>query len=569
MTAGDKSTMTGGEAVVAMLERFGVEMMFGLPGDQSPLYDAIYRSGEIRHVLVRHEQAAAHMADAYARSTGKVGVCDASVGPGATNLISGLAEAFTSGIPVVALVSDIRSDWRGRGSFQEVDQVNVFAPITKRVLVVDSVARVPELLARAFQIATTGRPGPVLVDLPVDVLRGEGRFGRSDLAVDERYGRFPAVRLSPPLEDIEAAWRSLVAAERPMILAGGGVIASGAMAEVQKLAELQDVPVATTFMGKGTLPETHPLCLGPFGSLGRPATNEVVLGADLIVALGTRFTNVDTAAWRVPAPATPMIQVDIEPTQIGRNYQIDLALPGDVKAVLRSMLDVAATEDRQAANGKVRAEVSAVTARWRQERGIDSAIARDGETSPVHPLQVIRALRSSMAADDVLVCDSGFNQIWGGQYFEVERAGRTYMGPRGSGVMGFALPAAVSQALAHPDRRAVALCGDGGFAMVIQELETALRSEAPITACIMNNSNLQYIQENQRQIHDSRFISTDFSDLDYAAIARAFGCVGIRVECSSDLDGAISEALACDLPAVVDVQIMNDVVPDRMSLQSL
>ncbi len=561
--------MTGGAAVVEMLSRFGVDMMFGLPGDQTHIYDAIYHRSDIRHVLVRHEQAAAHMADAYARATGKVGVCDAAVGPGATNLVSGISEAFTSGIPVIAMISDIRTDWRGRDSFQEIDQVGVFRPITKKIFSVDHVARIPEFMARAFQIATTGRPGPVLLNFPLDALKGRREFSPSELEVDERYGRFPANRLTPPEEDISAAADSLLAAKHPIILAGGGAVASNASEEVKELAELLGIPVATTFMGKGALAENHPLCIGPFGLIGRPATNEYVLGADFALALGTRFTNVDTAAWRIPDKKTRIVQIDIEPTQIGRNYFVDLALPGDVKAVLRSMLEIIRSKGAIATNDSWREEVSALTSRWRQESGVDSAVARDDETSPVHPLQVIRALRNTMSAEDVLVCDSGFNQIWGGQYFEVRKPGRSYMGPRGFGVMGFSLPAAIAHSLANPGQRVVALCGDGGFAMVIQELETALRSGADITVCIMNNSNLQYIRENQRSLYESRFISTEFSELDFASIARAFGCAGVRVERSGDLEGALSEALESTLPAVVDVRVKSDVVPERMSLQSL
>jgi len=269
----------------------------------------------------------------------------------------------------------------------------------------------------------------------------------------------------------------------------------GAMEEVQELAEMLDVPIATTYMGKGTLAEDHPLSLGPFGLIGRPATNGYVLQADFALALGTRFTNVDTAAWRVPDKKTRIVQIDIEPTQIGRNYFADQALPGDIKAVLRSMLDIIKSGGGVTTKTSQREEVSALTSRWRKESGIECAVAQDNDASPVHPLQVIRALRNTMKADDTIICDSGFNQIWGGQYFEVRKPGRTYMGPRGFGVMGFSLPAAIAHSLANPDQRVVALCGDGGFAMVIQELETALRTGANITVCIMNNSYLQFIRD--------------------------------------------------------------------------
>ena len=566
--ASKTQTMTGGEAVVEMLTRFGVEMMFGLPGDQTHIYDAIYRKPGIRHILVRHEQAAAHMADSYARATGKVGVCDATVGPGATNLLSGISEAFLSGIPVVAVVSDIRADWRGRDCFQEIEQVNVFGPVVKKVFSVEHAGRIPEFIRRAFQTATTGRPGPVLLNFPLNVLKDKRQFAPSELEADNRYGAFPANRLMPPREDISAAVDSLLAARHPVVLAGGGVIASNASEELQTFAERLDIPVATTYMGKGALAENHPLCIGPFGLLGRSPTNEYVLNADFALALGTRFTNVDTAAWRIPDKKTKIVQVDIEPAQIGRNYFAHQSLPGDIKSVLGAMLEAAAS--RAPAAGKSRREeVSALTSKWRRESGVESDIARDNDTSPVHPLQVIRALRNTMNADDMLICDSGFNQIWGGQYFEVRKPGRLYMGPRGFAVMGFSLPAAIAHSLAKPESRVVALCGDGGFSMVMQELETALRCNAKITVCIINNSNLQYIKENQRLLHGSRYISTDYSDLDFAAIARAFGCAGIRVEKSGELEGALSEALASELPAVVDVKVISDVVPDRMNLQAL
>lgn len=559
-------TMAGGEVIVEMLRRFGVEFMFGLPGDQTPIYDAIHRRGDLRHVLVRHEQAAAHMADAYARATGKVGVCDAAVGPGATNLITGIAEAFTSGIAVIAIISDIRSDWRGRDSFQEIDQVGVFRPVTKQVFSVEHTARIPEFVARAFQVATTGRPGPVLLNLPLNVLKDAADFDPAQLAVDARYGNFPAHCPAPPADAIAAAVDALLSAKRPVILAGGGVIASRAGDEVRALAETLEVPVATTFMGKGALAENHPLALGPFGSLGRPAANEYILAADFALALGTRFTNVDTAAWRIPRPGTRIVQVDIEPAQIGRNYTVTLALPGDIKTTVRAMLDQV---QPRAEASPAREEVTASMSRMRQQHGIESELAQDNDASPVHPLQVIRALRNAMRADDVLICDSGFNQIWGGQCFEVHAPGRTYMGPRGFGVMGFSLPAAVAHALAIPNRRVVALCGDGGFAMLMHELETALRERAPITVCIINNACMQFIKQNQLALHGGRLLSTDFSDLDYAAIARAFGCFGVRVERSGELEGALADALGSDAPAVVDVRARDDVVPERMHLQLL
>ena len=561
-------TMNGGEAIVEMLRRFDVDTMFGLPGEQTHIHDAVFRRNDIRHLLVRHEQAAAKMADSHARATGKVGVCDATVGPGATNLISGISESFLSGIPVVAIVSDVRADWRGRESFQEIDQTTLFRPITKKVFSVDHVERIPEFMKRAFQIATTGRPGPVLLSFPMTTLRAKHEFAEEDLEVDTRYARWPAHRPTPTRHEISAAVDAILSAKRPIILGGGGVIASGATGEVRKLAELLDMPVATSYMGKGSLPEHHPLSLGPYGLLGRPASNEYVLQADLGLALGTRFNNVGTAAWRIPDRKTRLVQIDIEPTQIGRNYTVDLALTGDIKAVLREMLGLLESDPRVTPKATQRDAVSAISSNWRKEKGIESPLAQDRDARPVHPIQVIRAMRDAMQDDDVLVCDSGFNQIWGGQYFEVRSPGRNYLGPRGFGVMGYGLPAAISRALTTPDQKVVCLTGDGGFAMVVQELETAVRCGANLTVVVMNNSNMHFIKDNQRLFFDGRYISTEFTELDYSEIARAFGCAGIRVENSGELDQALAEAMRSDKTSVIDVRILDDAVPERVSLQS-
>lgn len=560
--------LTGGGAIVEVLKRYGVEYMFGLPGDQTHIYDAILQNSDIQHILVRHEQAAAHMADSYARATGKVGICDATVGPGATNLISGIAEAYASCIPVIAIISDIRTDWRGRGSLQEIDQVGVFEPITKAAFSIDLTSRVPEIMRRAFQIATSGKPGPVLLNCPLDMLKGEHEFDPSDFNVDTRYGCFPALRQTPPDYEIAEAVALLLKAQNPVIVCGGGVHSSQAEPEVKLLAEALDLPVATTFMGKGSLAEDHPLCLGPFGLLGRPETNEYMLECDFVLALGTRFTNVDTAAWRVPAAGTTIVQVDISPEDIGRNYAVQTALAGDIKIVLQAMLTEIEAQKAKS-NPERRRKVEKIMADWRVRRGIDKAEAKDANTSPVHPLQVIRALRLTMGPDDVIICDSGFNQIWGGQYFEVRQPGRTYMGPRGFGVMGFSFPAAIGAHLANPKRRAVALCGDGGFSMVLQELETARRIGTPVVVCIMNNNNLEYVKQNQRILYDSRFISADHTELNFADIAKAFGCHGIRVESSGELEGALREALECGQPTVVDVHTVESAEPDRISLQKL
>ncbi|MBW2147778.1 MAG: thiamine pyrophosphate-binding protein [Deltaproteobacteria bacterium] len=560
---------TGGEAIVEILKRFHVQYMFGLPGDQTHIHDAIYRNSDIRHILVRHEQAAAHMADAYARASGKVGVCDATVGPGATNLISGIAEAFTSSIPVLALASEIRSDWRGRGCLQEIQQLEVFKPITKFAFRVDATSRIPEIMKRAFQIATTGKPGPIFLSIPLDILKGEADFTEEDFRVHEKFGQFPAVRVLPPEEEIVEALDMFMNSRKPILMCGGGVISSGAWPQVQELAETLRVPVVTTFMGKGSVPENHPLCLGPFGLLGRPETNDRVQDSDFILAVGTRFTNIDTAGWNIPRPGVPIVQVDIDPEEIGKNYYVKRGLVGDARSVLSVMIGLLENKKDESKRKFYReSEIEEVRRKWLAEKGIESSLAKKN-SSPVHPLQVIRGLRHYMGPDDIIICDSGFNQIWGGQYFEVNSPGRTYMGPRGFGVMGFSLPAAIGAKLACPDRKVVALCGDGGFAMTLQELETAKRIGTPIIACIMNNKNLEYVKANQRNLYGSRFISVDFTDINFAKVAQAFGCDGFRVEDGIHLDEAFKQAFQSALPFVVDIRTLESAEPDRISVQTL
>ncbi|MBP1716091.1 MAG: acetolactate synthase, large subunit, partial [Deltaproteobacteria bacterium] len=377
----EEMKLTGGEAVVEILKQFGVEVMFGLPGDQTHIYDAIYRRSKIRHILVRHEQAAAHMADAYARASGKVGVCDATVGPGATNLVSGIAEAYTSSIPVLALTSEIRSDWRGRGCMQEVDQLSIFRPITKFSYRVDVVSRIPEIMKRAFRVATSGKPGPVFLSFPIDTLKAEAEFPEEAFQVDSRFGKFPATRVIAPEEEIEDSVNLLLKSTRPIILCGGGVISSGAWEEVQKLSETLKIPVATTFMGKGSIPENHPLCLGSFGLLGRPVTNEWVLSSDFILALGTRFTNVDTAAWNIPKTGVPIVQVDIDPEEIGKNYDVQMGLVGDLKVILKKMIDI--LKSREFGPGTYFPALKGaeeVHAKWVKEKGVESPLAQMNST---------------------------------------------------------------------------------------------------------------------------------------------------------------------------------------------
>ena len=563
MSSGESVTMTGGEALVRVLKAFKVRHIFGLPGNQLRFYDAMARDGSIKHVLVRHEQAAAHMADGYARITGRVGVCEASAGPGSTNLLTGISEAFSSGIAVVAITTTTRSTVSGRANFQELDLENLFRPVTKRVLRIDRAARVPEIVKRAFRIAASGKPGPVAIVIPADVHAESASFDAAafELASDE--GRWPARRVAPMEQDVGQVLELLAASERPVIWAGGGVIASGAMDSLLGLATQLRIPVATTYMGKGSIPETHSLCVGPVGQIGRPETNEFVKRADLMLAIGTRFTNLDTAGWTLPARGTRVIHVDIDPEELGRHFEIELGIWSDARAFLSALQR--RLGDRPGPDRSWAQEASEVAAGWRNERGPMSSRPLDVPAGTVHPLQVIGALQRVMDPQDVIVCDSGFNQIWGGQYFETSESGRRYIGPRGMGVMGYAFPAAIAARLGDPSRRYVALCGDGGFMMLLHEMETSLRVGAPVVVCVMNNRNMEYCTQIQRAFGGVP-TSTTTMDTDFAAVARAFGCHGVRVTDPAQLESALRTALASDRTTVLDVVTPDSALPDGVSL---
>ena len=556
-------TLTGGQALVRILKAFGVRHIFGLPGTQLRFYDAIARDGTIKHVLVRHEQAAAHMADGYARNTGMVGVCEASPGPGSSNLVTGVSEAWASGIPMVVLATTSRAAVSGRANFQELDLVTLFRPVVKRVLTLDRAARIPEILKRAFRIAASGKPGPVVVVVPVEVHAENAAFQEHDFVVGKDEGRWPARRMAPLAQDVARVAELLAQAERPLIWAGGGVHASGATGTLETLVAMLQIPVATTYMGKGSISEMHPLAIGPVGQIGRPSTNDLVRKADLVVAIGTRFTNLDTAGWTLPARGTRLVHVDIDPEEIGRHFEVDVGICCDARTFIEALT---AASRHLARSGRRWADESrSEVLRWRAERGPQSPVAVSSESGKVHPLQAIAALQRAMDPGDVIICDSGFNQIWGGQYFETMESGRRYIGPRGMGVMGYSFPAAIAARLSDPTRRYVALCGDGGFMMLLQELETSVRIGAPVVVCVLNNRNLEYCTQIM-QAQGGMPMSTTMLDTDFAHVARAFGCNGVRVTSAAELEAAVAAALESSLTTVIDVVTPDSVMPDGMNL---
>jgi acetolactate synthase-1/2/3 large subunit len=554
--------MKGGDAFVKLLKAFGVTHVFGIPGDSLGLYDALFREDTIRHILVRHEQAAAHMADAFARVSGRIGVCDASSGPGVTNLVTGLATAYADSVPVLAVATTSPTKIRYRDNFQELDQPALLQAVTKAVIEIDQPERIPDLVKRAFRIATTGRPGPVVLNVPLDIFLRSAEYSDSEFACNPEFGCYPALRIRTASKEAAVVLDALRKASKPIIWCGGGVIASRASAEVEAFAELTGIPVATTYMGKGAIAETHPLSLGPAGQLGRPVTNEYLADVDFVLAIGSRFTNVDTANWTVPKRDIPMIQVDIDPAEIGKNYDVIHSVWSDAKLFLQDLIAGAQKLEWDTRADEV---VSALRETWLTTRGVESPLASPVDDEPVHPLQAIRALREAMQPDDTLICDSGFNQIWGGQYFEVQQKGRYYVGPRGMGTMGFAFPGAIGAKLACPDRRFVALAGDGGFMMLIHELETSIRINAPVVVCVLNNGNLEYCRQAQIGLMGGRLLSTDFTETNFAEIAKAFGVRGVRVTRSSELRDVIRDALQSPVTTVVEIMTPESAKPDGVA----
>lgn len=555
--------LSGAEALLRSLKMFDVKHIFGLPGNQLRFYDALERDGSIRHVLVRHEQAAAHMADSYARVTGRVGVCEASAGPGATNLVTGVAEAYASSIAMVAIATTTRSAVSGRGNFQELDLETLFRPVAKRVFSIDRASRIPEFVKRAFRISSSGTPGPVVLVLPADLYAEKAVFHADEFMLRRPEGQWPAHRICPATGVAGHVLHLLKRSERPLLWAGGGVLASGAEHVLVKFAEMMRLPVVTTYMGKGAIHETHPLAVGPVGQLGRPSTNAFVERADLVIAIGTRFTNLDTAGWTLPTHDALIVHVNIDPEEIGRHFEVEIGVWSDAKAFLEELLTVCTGSVRP--EWPCAREAASVASTWRQERGSEAIPDNEREAATVHPRQAISVLQQCLRPGDVIVCDSGFNQIWGGQYYETQETGRRYIGPRGMGVMGFSLPAAIAGSIADQSRRYVALCGDGGFMMLMHELETSVREQAPVVVCVLNNRNLEFCTQIQRSIGGRPF-STSMMDTDFSQIARGMGCHGVRVTQPDAFEQELTQALSRSVSTVIDIVTPSLAMPDGVSL---
>jgi acetolactate synthase I/II/III large subunit len=541
----ENTTLTGADAVVEMLKAHGVEVIFGLCGDTSlPLYDALARLGSIKHILTRDERHAAYMADGYARLSGKVGVCEGPSGGGATYILPGLVEANESSIPILAINTDVSVSSRGRYTLTELDQRALMKPLTKWNAVLDRSADIPRVVRKAFEAMTTGRPGAAHIALPFDVQNGP--VERKDVWADPTLGSFPSRRTAPDADLVELAAKLLRKAKNPLLICGGGVVLSGAEAELMTLAENLSAPVATTISGKGSVDERCALSVGVVGSNGgTPETRAVVDAADVVVFVGCRAGSVTTERWRHPAPGARIIHIDVDPAVPGTNYQVDVPLIGDARLCLAAL--------NEALEGYKRdGDLSFVDAQKRAKFEKFEALARSADT-PIKPERVVQELGNLLDRDAVVVADPGTPCPYFSAYYVVRGTGRRFFSNRAHGALGYAAAASMGAHIARPQVKTVAVMGDGSFGMCVGELETAVRLGLPITFIVISNAVYGWIKAGQKTGYGQRYFSVDFGSTDHAKVAEAFGLRSWRVTQPADLSGVLKKAVAFDGPTLVDI----------------
>ena len=540
----------GAEAVVRLLDGFGVRHIFGLCGDTSlPFYDALHRLDHgITHILTRDERHAGYMADAYARVTGRVGVCEGPSGGGATYILPGLVEANESSVPVVAITTDVAVAAAGRYPLTELDQRGLFQPVTKWNTVIDHPARLPGAIRTAFRAATTGRPGAAHLGLPFDIQKAA--VDPDDIWVQPEFAEYPAWPTGPDPAAVDAVVDALLAARAPMLICGGGVVLSRAEAALQTLAERLDLPVATTISGQGALADNHPNALGVVGSNGgTPPTRAAVEAADLIVFVGCRAGSVTTERWRAPTAAAGIIHIDSDPMVISANYRTDVALVSDIRLALAAVN--AALDTRDAPPTQAAGAARAAAAREAKFAAFRPLATSDDR--PIRPERVVADLNAVLPEDAIVVADPGTPCPYFSAYYEIPVAGRHFITNRAHGALGYALAAAIGAQVGRPDAKVVAAMGDGSFGFCAGEFETMTRLRLPITSIVFSNSVYGWIKAGQKTGFDQRYFSVDFDRTDHAAVAAAFGVRTWRVEDPVDLRAALAAAVDHDGPALVDV----------------
>ena len=528
--------MTGAQILCESLVKEGIEVIFGFPGGAIiPLYDALPQYPQLRHILVRHEQGAAHAADGYARATGKVGVCMATSGPGATNLVTGIANAYLDSVPVVAITAQIVRASIGKDAFQEVDITGVTLPITKHNYLVLDVDSLSKVVKEAFYLAKSGRPGPIVIDIPKDIFIDQAEFhypSKVDLP-----GYKPTLQGHPA--QIKKAAKLINEAQRPLIIAGRGVIISGASAELNQLAEAAQIPVVTTLLGIGCFPESHVLSFGMLGMHGMAYANMAVGAADVIIAVGMRFSDRATGKVSAFAPHASIVHIDIDPAEIGKNVRVDVPIVGDAKLVLKALNELIISAER--------IDWLRQLDDWRKEH--PSTVIRDSEG--LLPQFVIRQIYEVTRGEAIIVTGVGQNQMWAAQHYWYDKPNRL-ISSGGLGTMGFELPGAMGAKIGCPDDTVWCVAGDGGFQMTIQELATIVQEKVAIKIAIINNGYLGMVRQWQDLFYKRRYVATPLVGPDFVKVAEAYGLPALRVKRKEEVVPAIEQAMEERGPFLID-----------------
>ena len=536
--------MIGAKALIASLEKEGVDIVFGLPGGANlPIYDELV-DANFRHILVRHEQAAAHMADGYARIKRKAGVCIATSGPGATNLITGIATAHADSIPMVAITGQVPVAMIGKDAFQETDIIGISNPCTKYAFQPRKAIEIPEVIKKAFYITESGRPGPVLVDIPKDVQQEKADIEFPELIKVRGYK--PA--FDPDLSQIEKAINIIMKAEKPIIMAGGGVILSGAFHELQALAEILMCPVVTTFKGKGAFPENHPLAMGPIGMHGHAEANKIIIEADCIIAIGARFSDRSVGRFDEFGKGMSIIHLDVDPAEIGKNKSVDVAVVGDVKSSLRTLVKMLTTKG-------IRKDPENSWLKRRKELIEYYTSTIKDYSREITAKKTLKKLRELLPSEAIVTTEVGQCQMWASLHFDVITPG-TFFSSTGLGTMGFGFPASIGAKAAKPDVPVIDIAGDGSFNMTENSLAVSVLEKLPVIVFLLNNYMLGMVAQWQRTFYNRRYMGVQQNRCpDYVKLAESYGAQGIRVQSMNELDKAIKAGISSDVATVIDIPI--------------